>query len=159
LILKPGFGIFRPVAVVGLGAGLFAALAMVSIRRMSASEPTIRIVFYFTMLGTLASSVPMVWSWQTPDPATSLLLVFIGLMAAVGQFLLTKGYGLAPAAQIGSFSYANIVFAVIIGWLFWGESLDALTWTGAFLICAAGVVAAQRTASHTLLGTSAKTPP
>jgi len=47
LILKPGIGVFQPTAIVGLAAGMFAALAMVSIRRMSASEPTIRIVFIF----------------------------------------------------------------------------------------------------------------
>jgi drug/metabolite transporter (DMT)-like permease len=42
LILKPGLGVFQPVAIVGLTAGIFVALAMVSIRRMSSSEPTIR---------------------------------------------------------------------------------------------------------------------
>lgn len=159
LILKPGFGIFQPIAVVGLGAGLFAALAMVSIRRMSASEPTIRIVFYFTLLGTLISGVPLAWSWQSPDFKIWWFLVLIGLLAAVGQFFLTKGYGLAPAAQIGPFTYMNIVFAILIGWLFWEESLDAWTWIGAFLICTAGVVAARRTTSHTLLGASAKPSP
>jgi drug/metabolite transporter (DMT)-like permease len=159
LILKPGFGIFQPVAVVGLGAGLFAALAMVSIRRMSASEPTLRIVFYFTLLGTLISGVPLAWSWQSPDPKIWWFLVLIGLLAAVGQFLLTKGYGLAPAAQVGPFTYMNILFAVLFGWLFWEELLDAWTWIGAFLICTAGVVAAQRTTSHALLGASARTAP
>lgn len=159
LILKPGCGIFQPVAVVGLGAGLFAALAMVSIRRMSASEPTIRIVFYFTLLGTIISGVPLAWSWQSPDSKIWWFLVLIGLLAAVGQFFLTKGYGLAPAAQVGPFTYMNILFAILFGWLFWEESLDAVTWIGAFLICAAGVVAAQRTTSHALLGTSARAAP
>ena len=159
LILKPGLAVFQPIAVVGLGAGLFAALAMVSIRRMSASEPTIRIVFYFTFLGTLISGVPLLWSWQSPEPKIYWFLVLIGLLAAVGQFLLTKGYGLAPAAQVGPFTYVNIVFAAFFGWLFWEESLDALTWFGAFLICTAGVVAARRTKSHTLLGASAGTAP
>ncbi len=45
LILKPGLGVFQPIEIVGLAAGVFVALAMVSIRRMSTSEPTIRIVF------------------------------------------------------------------------------------------------------------------
>lgn len=158
-ILKPGLGIFQPVAVVGLSAGIFAALAMVSIRRMSASEPTIRIVFYFTLLGTLISGVPLVWSWQTPEPKIWWILVLIGLLAVIGQFFLTKGYGLAPAAQVGPFTYMNIVFASLFGWLFWKETIDTLTWIGAFLICISGIVAAHRTPSHALLGTSAKVAP
>ena len=155
-ILKPGLGIFQPIAIVGLSAGAFAALAMVSIRRMSTSEPTIRIVFYFTTLGTLISAVPLVWSWQPPEPKIWWLLVLIGLLAAIGQFLLTKGYGLAPAAQVGPFTYMNVVFATLFGWLFWEESLDSVTWIGAILICIAGIIAAHRTNTHALLGTTAR---
>ena len=155
LILKPGLGMIKPVAIVGLGAGVLAALAMVSIRRMSASEPTIRIVFYFTMFGTLISAVPLIWAWRSPQPEIWWLLILIGLLAAVGQVLLTKGYSLAPAAQVGPFTYGNVVFATFIGWVFWGETLDSLTWVGAFLICIAGVITTHRTESHALAGTTA----
>jgi drug/metabolite transporter (DMT)-like permease len=156
LILKPGLEVFQPVAFVGLAAGVLAALAMVSIRRMSTSEPTIRIVFYFTLLGTLISAVPLVWSWQSPQPRVWWMLVFIGMLAAVGQILITKGYSLAPAAQVGPFTYGNVVFAALFGWIFWGESLDAMTWIGAVLICIAGIIATRRTKTHALLGTTAR---
>ena len=155
LILKPGIGIFKPVALIALCTGILAALAMVSIRRMSASEPTIRIVFYFTVLGTLISAVPLIWSWQLPQADVWWLLILIGLLAAVGQFLLTKGYSLAPAAQVGPFTYGNVVFATFLGWMFWGETLDLLTWVGACLICVAGIITTYKTETHTLLGTTA----
>jgi drug/metabolite transporter (DMT)-like permease len=155
LILKPGTGVFQPIAFVGLGAGLMGALAMVSIRRMSSSEPTIRIVFYFTVFGTLISAMPLVWSWQSPKAEIWWLLVLMGLLAAVGQFLLTKGYSLAPAAKVGPFSYSNVVFAMLLGWLLWGEILDFLTWVGAFLICIAGIITTRKTATHALVGTTA----
>ncbi len=155
LILKPGTGVFQPIAFVGLGAGLTGALAMVSIRRMSSSEPTIRIVFYFTVFGTLISAIPLVWSWQSPKAEIWWLLVLMGLLAAVGQFLLTKGYSLAPAAKVGPFSYSNVVFAMVLGWVLWGESLDFLTWVGAFLICIAGIITTRKTETHALVGTTA----
>lgn len=157
LILKPGVGIFQPIALVGLGAGVLAALAMVCIRRMSALEPAIRIVFYFTVLSTLISAGPLLWAWQSPQPELWWLLILIGLLAVVGQFLLTKGYSFAPAAQIGPFTYANIVFAIFIGWIFWGETLDMLTWAGALLICMAGIVATRQTEAHVLLDATACT--
>ena len=157
LILKPGFGMFQPIALVGLGAGVLAALAMVCIRRMSALEPAIRIVFYFTALSTMISAGPLLWSWQSPPPELWWLLILIGLLAVVGQFLLTKGYGFAPAAQMGPFTYANILFATFIGWVFWGETLDMLTWAGAFLICIAGIVSTRQTEAHVLIDATACT--
>ncbi len=157
LILKPGMGMLQPIAFIGLGAGILGALAMVSIRRMSSSEPTIRIVFYFTVFGTLISAVPLAWSWQSPKPEILWLLVLMGLLAAVGQFLLTKGYSLAPAAQVGPFTYGNVVFATLLGWIFWGEGLDSFTWIGALLICLAGIITTHRTETHALVGTTAGT--
>jgi drug/metabolite transporter (DMT)-like permease len=157
LILKPGMKILQPIAFIGLGAGILGAVAMVSIRRMSSSEPTIRIVFYFTVFGTMISAVPLVWSWQSPKAEIWWLLVLMGLLAAVGQFLLTKGYSLAPAAQVGPFTYGNVVFATLLGWIFWGEGLDSLTWVGAFLICLAGIITTHKTETHALVGTTAGT--
>ena len=144
LILKPGFGIFQPAALVGLGAGILSAVAMVTIRRMSSTEPAIRILFYFTLVSTVVSSIPLTWAWQTPQPTALLLMALLGLLATAGQYLLTKGYSFAPAAQVGPFTYTNVVFASLIGWTYWGETLDALAWIGAAMICIAGIIASRR---------------
>jgi drug/metabolite transporter (DMT)-like permease len=143
-ILKPGFGVFQPAALVGLGAGILSATAMVTIRRMSPTEPAIRILFYFTLVSTLASSVPLTWAWQTPEPSVLLLMALLGLLATAGQYLITRGYSFAPAAQLGPFTYSNVIFATVIGWVVWGETLDALAWVGAALICIAGIIASRR---------------
>lgn len=142
-ILKPGLSIFQPVSLIALCAALFASLGMVSIRRMSATELPETIVFSYTLLSTIVSAVPLLWAWQTPAGGTWIILVFMGLAAMAGQLLMTKGYGLAPVAQVGPFVYCSVVFASIIGWVFWGESLDALSITGSILVFLAGVLAAR----------------
>lgn len=143
-ILKPGVGIFQPVSLIALTAAIFASLAMTTIRRMSVSEPPGRIVFYFALLTTTTSAVPLIWAWETPNSLTLFVLLLVGIIAIIAQFLMTKGYSTAPAAQVGPFIYATIVFATIIGWLFWGESLDILTWIGALLVCVAGIGAIRK---------------
>jgi drug/metabolite transporter (DMT)-like permease len=159
LILKPGFGIFQPAMLVALAGGFLSAMAMVTIRRMSLSEPTIRVVFYFTIYSTVISAGPLSWSWQTPMPGIWWLLILIGLLAAVGQFFLTKGYSMAPAAQVGPLTYGNVVFATINGWIYWGETMDLLTWVGAILVCTAGIITTRRTETHVLADTTTgKTP-
>ena len=156
LILKPGFGIFRPAMLVALAAGALVALAMVTIRRMSFSEPAIRIVFYFTIFSTAISAGPLFWSWRLPLPEIWWLLILIGLLAAVGQLFLTKGYGMAPAARVGPLSYGNVVFATINGWIIWGEKMDLLTWVGALLVCMAGIITTRRTRSHVFADAAAR---
>jgi drug/metabolite transporter (DMT)-like permease len=144
LIIKPGTGLFQPVAFLGLASGIFVATAMVTIRRMSASEPPARIVFYFSFLATLFSGIPMLRSPQFPRGETGWVLVFMGLTAVGGQILVTKGYSLGAAAQVGPFGYGVVIFSAIIARIFWGESLDLLTCAGAFLICIAGILTAYR---------------
>jgi len=141
LILKPGSGLFDPVAVIGLAAGILASFAMVTIRRMAPTEPPVRIVFYYTLMATVFSCVPLLWAWQTPGTTLWWILILTGLVAVSGQLLMTKAYNLAPAAQVGPFMYAVVVFATIMGFLFWGESLDILSLGGAVLVCLAGIMA------------------
>ncbi|HPD20502.1 MAG: DMT family transporter [Pseudomonadota bacterium] len=143
LILKPGVGIFQPVALIALLAAVLASLAMVSIRRMSFSEPPGRIVFYYTLFSTLISALPLSWAWQTPGRQAFLVLLLVGVVAVSAQIFMTRGYSLAPASVVVPFIYAAVVFAALIGWIFWGESIDALTAAGAVLVSSAGVIAAR----------------
>ena len=142
LILRPGPGVLRPVALLGLGSGVLMAVAMVSIRRMSDTEPPGRIVFYFSLLASAASALPLAWTWQTPTLRAMGLLGGIAVLAVFGQVLLTRGYSLAPAGRVGPFSYANIVFAAFIGWLCWSETFTLLSAVGTLLVCAAGMLIA-----------------
>ncbi|MCI0400126.1 MAG: DMT family transporter [Gammaproteobacteria bacterium] len=141
LILKPGFGLFSDAAVIGLASGIFAAIAMVSIRRLSDTEPTSRIVFYFAMICTVVSAIPLIWGWQTPALGALAIMAVGGALATVGQLFLTHSYALAPAAQIGPYTYATVIFAAAIGWAIWGEVPDRFTILGAILVCIAGILA------------------
>jgi drug/metabolite transporter (DMT)-like permease len=143
-ILKPGLALFTPVALIGLASGMFAAVAMVGIRRLTRTEPAARIVFYFSAISTAVSAVPLLWAWQAPDPGLWLLLVLMGLVASLAQLLLTRAYASAPAAQVGPFTYATVVFAALVGWAFWGEVPDGYSLFGAGLVVLGGVLAIRR---------------
>ncbi|MFK8069007.1 MAG: DMT family transporter [Gammaproteobacteria bacterium] len=144
LILKPGFGVFSSAAIIGVAAGVFVALAMVSIRNLSSTEPTIRIVFYFSFLSTLISAVPLLWNWQTPDLEVWVVMLGAGFIATKAQLLMTYAYRLAPAAKIGAFAYTNVIFAATFGWLFWNEIFDHISLLGACLICISGVLTTMK---------------
>ena len=140
LVLDPRTQV-NPAALVGLLGGLLAALAKVTVRRLTRTEPATRIVFYFAVLALLISTLPLLWAWRTPTPRELGLLLVIGAAGTAGQLLLTRGYAAAPAARIAPFTYFSVVFAALYGYLFWREVLSAQFLAGALLIGVAGVMA------------------
>jgi drug/metabolite transporter (DMT)-like permease len=146
LILKPGHALFTAVSLVGLASGLFAAVAMVGVRSLARSEPTTRIVFYFTLVGCAVSVIPLLWAWRAPPIALWGWLAAMGTAASAAQLLMTRAYASAPAAQVGPFAYSTAVFAALIGWLLWAEGFDVLSLAGAMLIAVAGALTIRRTA-------------
>jgi drug/metabolite transporter (DMT)-like permease len=141
VIMHPGFeGISTPVAIALLG-GFFAAIVQVSIRRLSRTEPTLRIVFYFAFTGTLLSGTPLVWAWSTPSPHDLLWLLAVASFSTLGQVCLTLGLSMASVARLGIFSYFSVIFAAAFGWLLWQEPITSWQVAGSLLILLAGLLA------------------
>lgn len=148
IILHPE-GDLQLTALIGLLGGALAALAKVSVRRLSKShEPTTRIVFYFALFGVLISTTPLLWSWQTPALQDWLLVIALGSFGTIGQIFLTKGYALAPSARVSPFTYFSVVFSAVFGYLFWGETLTWIFIFGAVLIALSGLMAIRGKADY-----------
>ena len=139
LILKPD-GDTNWVSLVALSSSVMAAIAFVSVRKLSATEPTLRIVSFFAIIALSISAVPLIWTWQTPTLGQCLLLMGVGLAKTIGQILLTRGYQNAPASSVGIFTYTSVIFGTFLGWLFWSELLDKNSFFGAVLIVLAGSI-------------------
>jgi drug/metabolite transporter (DMT)-like permease len=139
LVLKPGSGVFEPVALFGVASAVFTALAQVGVRRLTETEPVTRIVLYFALVSTTVSAIPLAWAWQRPQGREWLLLVTMGVAATVAQLLLTRAYGQAPAAQIGPFIYACVPFAALLDGAVLGVWPDAWSIGGALLVCISGI--------------------
>lgn len=143
LILKPGPDMFQAVGLVALASALLGGIAQVGVRRLTSTEPTSRIVFYFAAFATVASSAPLPWAWVTPAPSLWPVLLGTGVLATLGQLLMTKSYAYASAARVGPFMYTTVVFAGLLDYLVWGAAPDRSTLAGAALVVTAGIVALQ----------------
>lgn len=141
LILKPASGVFQPAALVGLASAVLAAVAQVGIRRLTRTEPVMRIVFYFGLVASAVALPPAVCWWTAPSARTWGVLLLLGVFATIGQLTLTRAYLYAPAASVGPFLYAGPVFAGVLDWLVWGRLPDALFVAGAVVVIAAATLA------------------
>lgn len=126
------------VVVVLMGA-VFAALAQVFIRRLTATERTSAIVFWFSVTSAILSLATLPFGWVVPDRATLVMLVAAGLLGGAGQIFLTSSYRFADASVVAPFDYASMLLAIVIGYAVFGEVPTATTLTGATIIVAAGV--------------------
>lgn len=138
-VLRPGADTFQPVALLGLLASFFQADAKVSIRKMSATEPGHRIVFYFGLIATVVSAIPFLWSPSWPQGEALYYLMAIGITATIGQLCITHAYKIANPGQVGPYTYSCVIYAAVLGWIFWGETLLITTFVGSALIVAAGL--------------------
>jgi drug/metabolite transporter (DMT)-like permease len=141
LILRPGVGVFEPVALVGLSSALFASVAQVGIRRLTRTEPVIRIVFYFGLVASVVAAPPAALTWRAPSSSTWALLALMCVLATVGQLTLTRAYVHAPATRIGPFLYCGPVFAGLLDWLIWGRLPDLVFAAGAVAVVLAATLA------------------
>jgi drug/metabolite transporter (DMT)-like permease len=146
-ILSPDVHGVSAVALIGLLGGALAALAKVTIRRLTHTEPPLRIVFYFSLIATVLSAVPLLWAWHPPTPTQWLGLVAVASLATLGQFALTTGLSLAPASRMAPFGYFSVVFGAGYGWLLWGEPLSWRLALGSLLVAAAGLLVSRRGAN------------
>ena len=141
LILRPGTGVFEPVALVGVASAVFASVSQVGIRRLTRTEPVTRIVFYFGLVASVVAAPPAAWWWKSPSAGTWAVLLLMGVFATVGQLTLTRAYLHAPAASVGPFLYAGPVFAGLLDWLIWDRLPDALFVVGAIVVIMAATLA------------------
>jgi drug/metabolite transporter (DMT)-like permease len=116
------------------------ALAMITIRRMgTAGERNVTIVSWFTLGTALLATVCAVPVWVTPTLTQLAMLVAAGIMSGVAQLLMTEGYRSGEATLVAPFEYGAIVYATILGVIFWGEYPDEWTLLGVAILVGAGL--------------------
>tara|TARA_R100001440_G_scaffold14959_6_gene25430 strand:+ start:28675 stop:29532 length:858 start_codon:yes stop_codon:yes gene_type:complete len=134
-----GFDDYLFVAAGMLGA-LLGATAKVTIRRMGVAEPSARIVFYFGLFGSLVTAPAAILGWVTPTTSQWLWLIGLAACATLAQMLITTAYRIAPAGQIGQFTYSSVLFAALLGWVVFLEPTTQEQLIGCILIVGAGLM-------------------
>ena len=146
IILRPSGG--------GVGFGQLAALVSAMcvgligplVKRLTISDDADRIVFISNLVLTPLSLIPALFVWVWPAPHVWLQLVALGLFAVLGHMTLVRGYAIADASLAMTFEFSRLPFSVLIGYLAFGELIDAWTWAGALIIFAAAAFVTRREA-------------
>lgn len=150
-VAKPDQGLLNWISIVGISSSLLASMAFVTVRALTQTEPPERIVFYFCLIGSLLSVIPMFWVWRPYHLYELFFLISAGVLANVSQIFMSHAYRLAPAGQIAPVNYIAIIFAGIWGFLLWNEVPDLYSVIGfgiillAILLCSPLIQSKKRT--------------
>lgn len=138
----PGAGL-NPVGIAfALGSAVFSALAMATVRRITATETSESIAFWFLVAGSVAGLMTLPWGWTMPTPSEFGLLLVMGCCGGIAQTLLTMGYRYAEASVLAPIDYLALLWASLFGVLLFGDILTPNLMVGAAIIVASGLVLA-----------------
>ncbi len=144
IIIQPGSGVFSPFAMMALACAFMFALYNLITRKVSRQDSFETSLLYFGLVGFLASLLVVPFYWRALNTEESLWLLAISITSIMGHLLLIKSLELAPAVILQPFNYFILVWAMMIGFSFYGEVLDTTTLIGAALVVGSGVYIARR---------------
>ena len=122
-----------------LAAAVFSALAMVTVRALTATEEPATIAFYFSLGGALLGLLTLPFGWVMPSQNEALLLLAIGVSGGVGQLVQTTSYKHADASLLAPFEYTSMAWAILLGWLVFGDVPGWLTLVGGLVVVLSGL--------------------
>lgn len=140
-IIKPGGSVFQPAALMGLGSGIFVALAMISVNKLSNTEPVARIMFYFFVSALGISAIPMVYTWSWTSSAVQwIYILMVGCFSFTYQYCITNAYYWGHPTKVSSMVYLAVVFSGLIGWILWQQVPDIFSLLGILLVVLCGIL-------------------
>jgi drug/metabolite transporter (DMT)-like permease len=143
LIVRPGADGFQWALLVPLALVVMNASFQLLTSHMTRTEDPMTIQLYTAWIGAAVSALALPWVWQPiGSVGVWLALCFMAFMASLGHYFFTLAFKYAPASTIMPYSYAQIAFAVLAGWLVFSHVPDALSWMGMVLVALCGAASA-----------------
>jgi drug/metabolite transporter (DMT)-like permease len=141
LIIRPGGDAFTVWALLPLGCAFMFAGYQILTRKLAGHDDPITTLFFPGAIAVLA--IPLVYSGSISGlpavPLHAFMIVAIGVLGAVGHFLLIRAHGLAPATILSPLVYSQLLVVMTLGWLIFDQLPDGIALAGIALIVASGL--------------------
>lgn len=144
IVVRPGGEAFQPAALLVLGTAFLYALMLLSARFVDPRESVWTLSLYLTGSGALIGVFiqPFIWVPVAPDD----LWLFGGsaIFGTAGMTMMTQAFRFATPAVVAPLDYTALIWASILGYVFWAEIPDLFTYLGAAVIIASGIYIVMR---------------
>ncbi|MET3717359.1 DMT family transporter [Pseudomonas sp. PvP001] len=144
IILEPGMGVFSPASLIPLLAALMFACFSVLTRRISGADSFGTNMLYMGLWGAVASTVIGLPQWVTPTSQQAVLMLVLSISGVMAQMLLVQALNFTAAITLQPFNYSLLVFASVLGVVWFGEAVETTLVVGAVLVVLGGLYSLRR---------------
>ena len=144
IILKPGTGVFDPYALIPLICAVLYSFYNIYTRKVARRDSFETSLLYFGYVGLIASSIAAAITWQSIPSAAVKPLAYLCITSMAAHLMLIKALELAPAVVLQPINYLILVWAVLIGIFYFGESISASTFGGVAVVVLSGLYVVYR---------------
>ncbi|AJE46351.1 DMT family transporter [Celeribacter indicus] len=139
IVIRPGSSVFSPASLWPLGTAASLAGYALATRHIGPKESPLTGLIYSGLICTVIMSAIIPFRWLPPPPEAIAMMLGIGCIGALGQFLMLRAYAIAEASVVAPFTYAGLLAAAGWGLLLFGQVPDRPTVLGALVIVTAGL--------------------
>ena len=144
IILRPGVQSLELGPMLALGAAIGMAISGLLIKNLTGKDDPDKVVLIALCLQAPVALIPAALVWQAFEPELWWIFAAMGVTGMLGHITLTRAFRAADASLVMSLEFARLPFAVLFGFLLFGELIDLWTWVGAGVIFAAALYTARR---------------
>ena len=142
VIIHPGGDLFTPAVLLPMSAALCFSCYQILTRKLSLYDTPTTSNFFAGLFNALVLSALVPFFWQTPTWVHGLEMLALGSLGMTAHLLLTQSFRLAAPALLAPFSYCQIVFSGLLGWLLFNHTPDLTSRIGIAIVCISGLAAA-----------------
>jgi len=140
IVIRPGSELFHWASLLVVCSASFYGLYQILTRLVGPFDPPETSAIYSSVVGAFGLLAVLPFVWKTPaDAATVALFCSMGVLGALGHYCVARALIYAPANVVSPFQYFQLIGSVAVGYLFFGNLPDAMTWVGAAVIVASGL--------------------
>jgi drug/metabolite transporter (DMT)-like permease len=141
IIVRPGGGVFTAHAIYPLCSALMFSLYQVLTRKLAGRENPFTTLFFTALVGAAATSLPLPFTWQTPQADQIAFILGIGLLGGLGHFFLIRAVEHTSPARLAPFIYTQLVWSTLLAYLAFDEFPASGSLLGMLVIVSAGMLA------------------
>jgi drug/metabolite transporter (DMT)-like permease len=145
LVIQPGFGSFHPAMVLSVCSAICSSFYAITTRILARHDSSETTLFYSNLVGVVALLPVMPAVWTTPsDPFLVFVMVTFGAFGSLGHYFLIVAHRHTPASVLSPFMYSQLLWAVTLGFIVFGDVPNRWTLAGAAIVIASGLYLVHR---------------